>query len=134
MQALVPQFIDVEDKITPFLTMKQFFLLVICAGICAIVYPFLETTPWLIISAIIIGLGITFGFVKWNGRSFSVMIYAAMKYAWNPHLYIYKKELVVQSGETKKQEVEKKKPIIEKASAERLQQIAKLLDARGEYK
>jgi len=133
MQAMVPQFIDVEDKITPFLTMKQFFMFVVAGAICAMLYPFLETTPWMVISAGIIGVSAAFGFIKINGRSFSTILFAWFKFIWNPHLYIYQRGATVQKKEIK-QVIEEKKPIQERTSEERLQQIAHLLDARGNNK
>ena len=131
MQAMVPQFIDVEDKITPFLTLKQFIFLVVGGAISAMLYPFIETTPWMVISAVIMGLSGAFGFVKINGRPFGVMVYAALKYAWNPHFYMYQKVAILQKKETNVHATEEKGGGGDRISSERLEQIARLLDARG---
>ena len=131
MQAMVPQFIDVEDKITPFLTIRQFFVLVVSGAFCAMLYPFIETTPWLVISALIMGIGGAFGFIKINGRSFSVVLFAWFKYIWNPHLYLYQRSTSSEKKEVKKN-IEEKKEIETKTPEERLKQIARLLDARRE--
>lgn len=134
MQAMVPQFIDVEDKITPFLTIKQFFFLVAAGAFCALLYPFFETTPWLIISAIVLGIGGAFGFIRIQGRPFSVVALAAIKYIWNPRLYMYQKIASTQKREERPKTVEKGEERAQKILPERLQQIARLLDAKGTYK
>ncbi|MEK7498252.1 MAG: hypothetical protein AAB611_00120 [Patescibacteria group bacterium] len=130
---MVPQFIDVEDKITPFLTMKQFFMLVGAGAIAAMFYPFLETTPWLVLSAIIFGVISAFAFVKIHGRDFGIVFLAGFKFLWNPHLYIYRKEVTTQKRE-KVAIQEKAEEILDKNSPERLRQIARLLDAKENHK
>ncbi|MDE2438511.1 MAG: PrgI family protein [Patescibacteria group bacterium] len=135
MQAMVPQFIDVEDRITPLLTIKQFFYLIAAGACSAILYPFLQTMPWLVLTALILGLGAAFGFLKINGRPFSVMLYIAAKFFWNPHLYMFQKNITRVEISTPQEPVHaEKKREPERVSSERLEQISRLLDSKGDYK
>jgi len=96
MQFQVPQFIELEDKIVGPLTLKQFFF-VAGAGFSSFLLFFVfQTWLWLIFTAVLGTLGVSFAFIKFNGRSMLITILAALKYFWQPRFYLWHKELAIQ--------------------------------------
>jgi hypothetical protein len=92
MKFLVPQFIEVEDKIFGPLTLKQFIYLAGGAGLCIIFYLVL---PWYISLWFIVPTGAFAGalaFYKFNNKPFVALIESLLKYFVNPKLYIWRKE------------------------------------------
>lgn len=94
MQFQVPQFIDVEDKIIGPLTLKQFLYLAGAGGIGFMLFFILQTWLWIIVMAIIGLLAFAAGFIKINGRPMPIILLAALKYAWQPKLYLWQREAV----------------------------------------
>lgn len=93
MQFQVPQFIDVESKVVGPLTIKQFLYLASAGGAIFILFFRLETWFWLIMTAILGGLGISLAFVKYNGQSLPKIIFHAFFFFWRPRLYLWKREV-----------------------------------------
>lgn len=69
-QFVVPQFIDVEDKIFGPVTTRQFIILLITGLILFIVYKLADTTLFIFLTAVIGGFSLVLGFVKINGQTF----------------------------------------------------------------
>ena len=69
-QFVVPQFIDVEDKIIGPITTRQFLILLITAGIVGLCYRFFDLALFGLSLAIIGGGAIVIAFVPINGRPF----------------------------------------------------------------
>ena len=69
-QFTVPQFIDVEDKIIGFITVRQFLILMSTFIILVIFYKLLDFTTFIFVAILIIGGGLVLAFVKINGRPF----------------------------------------------------------------
>lgn len=90
MQFQVPQFIETEDKIVGPLTLKQFLYLGI-AGLISFMFFFVfRIWLWLIITAFLGIIAASLAFIKYNGRPLINVLFAALKYSWNPHLYLWK--------------------------------------------
>ena len=91
MQHQVPQFIDIEDKISGPLTAKQFFYILGGAAILFIMYVYLQL--WLVI---ILGIPIatfagSLAFLKINGQPFIKILASAIDYASSARLYLWRK-------------------------------------------
>ncbi len=67
---VVPQFINVENKVIGPITVRQFLIFVGAAVILAILYAILMFTYFLIIGSIVIGITAIFAFAKVNGTQF----------------------------------------------------------------
>src|SRR3989338_4721011 len=69
-QFVVPQFIDVEDKIIGPVTVRQFLILLVAGLIIFIAYRLADFTLFVIMLALIGGLSLVVAFVKINGQTF----------------------------------------------------------------
>ena len=92
MRFEVPQFVDIEDKIFGPLTFKQFIYLAGGAGLSVVLWVLLPTLLALPLIAIVVGFALALAFYKFNGKPFSFVIEAALRYALGGKLYIWKKE------------------------------------------
>lgn len=92
MQFQVPQFIETEDKIIGPLTLKQ-FAYIGGGGILLFFFYFIfEFWLWLIIGGVIGMIVLSLAFLKYNGRSFLVLVFAICNYFWKPRFYLWKSE------------------------------------------
>jgi len=108
-QFQVPQFIEIEDKIFGFITMRQFFILLIPVGFGILFYfistiglTIILTTPVLIVSSI-------FAFLKPNGMKFSRFILSFVSFTFKPRLYVWKRQENTKSFQPLKEESKSKK-------------------------
>jgi hypothetical protein len=69
-QFVVPQFIDVEDKIFGPITTRQFLILLVVGMICFLGWRFGDTATFVTILATVGGGGVVIAFVKVNGQPF----------------------------------------------------------------
>ncbi len=67
---VVPQFINVENKVIGPITVRQFLIFVGAAVIMAILYALLLFTYFVIFGAIIVAIAAVFAFAKVNGAQF----------------------------------------------------------------
>lgn len=91
MEYQVPQFIEEETKIVGPLTLKQFFIF-LGAGIVSFIFFFLfKPWLWLILTFIlaVVTVGLSFG--KVHGRPAADVVLHALKFFWQPRLYLWKK-------------------------------------------
>jgi hypothetical protein len=92
MQFQVPQFIDVEDKIIGPLTLKQFGYLAAAGGLSFFLFFTVSTWLWFILSAVIVGVGVGFAFIKINGRPLVRIALSAFSFYWKPQTYVWQPE------------------------------------------
>jgi len=91
-QFVVPQFIEVEDKIIGPVTVRQ-FIIMLCGGVLVfIVYRFADFILFVILTAIIGGLVIMFSFVKINGQTFHYFILNIFQTLKKPGKRIWRKD------------------------------------------
>ncbi len=67
---VVPQFINVENKVIGPITVRQFLIFVGAAVILAILYALLLFTYFLIVGVVVVGIAAIFAFAKVNGTQF----------------------------------------------------------------
>ena len=92
MQFQVPQFIEVEDKIFGPLTLKQFIYLAGGAGLCFIIYEFINILIAVPLILIVAAFSAAMAFYKVNNKPFINVVESAFKYFFTTKLYIWKKE------------------------------------------
>ena len=92
MRFQIPQFIETEDKIVGPFSLKQFLLIGGGVGISLILYFVLNELIWFFVSAIIVSATVALAFVKVNGRSLPIIVFAALSFTWKPHIYVWQPE------------------------------------------
>jgi hypothetical protein len=136
-QFLVPQFIDVEDKIFGPITVRQFVIMIVAIVMGAIEYRFLSFGVFVIVIIITIGLAATFAFAKVNGRpihyfilNFAQTIKRPMLRMWNKEAYVYGVH------EIKSEIAEKPKPIPPKEpiTGSKLKDLTLIINTGGVYR
>jgi len=135
-QYVVPQFIDVENKIIGPITVRQFVIFLVGAGLMVLVFRMATFLMAMAINVLIFGLTGTFAFFKINGRPFHYFLLNIIQTIRKPTLKVWNKEISLKelSGK-KKKEMKKPAPLIVKKSlsASRLTQIALIVDTGGVY-
>ena len=91
MRFLVPQFIDVEDKIFGPLTLKQAIYVAGGAGVVLAIFTRFGFFWAVLLGAPVGILAFALAFVKVNNRPFYLVVYAAVTYITHNKLYLWKK-------------------------------------------
>ena len=87
LQAKVPKFIDIEDRVIGPLTLKQFFYLAIPGALIAILKAIAPMPVFLMGLIVFGGLAVLLAFVRVNEQSFINFLFALFRYIMNPHRY-----------------------------------------------
>ncbi len=90
-QFVVPQFIDVEDKIFGPITTRQFLILLVAGLIIFIAYKFADFALFITALALFGGLSLVLAFVKVNGQTFHYFILNIVQTKIKPSLRIWRK-------------------------------------------
>lgn len=90
-QFVVPQFIDVEDKILGPITTRQFLILLSSSLILFIAYKLADTALFIFLLAIIGGSSLVIAFVKINGQPFHYFLLNIFQTLRRPSLRIWNK-------------------------------------------
>src|SRR5690242_19514673 len=90
---VVPQFIDVEDKILGPLTVRQFLIMLITFILVAIFYRVLVFAYFLGVGLPILAIGVILAFVKVNGLPFHFFLLNLGETLRRPRLRVWDKEL-----------------------------------------
>lgn len=88
---MVPQFIDVEDKIFGPITTRQFVILLITGLFLFIAYKTADFTLFIFLFILIAGLGSIVAFLKINGQSFHYFLLNIVQTMRRPGLRIWNK-------------------------------------------
>lgn len=137
-QFVVPQFIDVEDKIFGPITARQFIILLVATLIIFLAYKLADITLFIFLTLVIGGLALVFAFVKVNGQSFHYVILSMIQTLRRPSLRVWNKtfdksELVRYRDESKIVVVEKIKRV-PKLSYSRIRDLSLVVNTGGYYK
>lgn len=134
-QFIVPQFIDVENKIIGPITVRQFIIFLIGFGIIAIIFRIAQFWVAATVSVSIFAVTGVFAFLKINGRPFHFLMLNMLQTVRRPtlktwHKEISYKDIIVRKKVEKKPElVITKKPV----SASKLTQLSLIVDTGGAY-
>lgn len=91
-QFVVPQFIDVEDKIFGPITTRQFLILLVAGLVIFAAYRWGDFILFITVLLVIGGLAIVLAFVKVNGQTFHYFILNIIQTARKPGLRIWRKD------------------------------------------
>ncbi len=138
-QFVVPQFIEVEDKIFGPITTRQFLILLGAGIIMFITFKLADFQLFILIALLVGGLAVVFAFVKVNGQTFHYFVLNIFQTTKRPSLRIWnkgytKKELDMlrqmdMTGADAKVTVEKK--VVKK---ERIRDLALMVNTGGFYR
>lgn len=90
-QFVVPQFIDVEDKIFGPITTRQFLILLAAGVMIFMAYKFADFTLFVTFAVVIGGLALIFSFVKINGQNFHYFLLNIAQTTRKPGLRVWRK-------------------------------------------
>ncbi len=136
---MAPQFIDVEDRIIGPITTRQFIMIVIGGVMAFLAYKFLDTSGFILIALIVMGLVVLFGFVKINGRRFHEFVGSIFEVLKRPRIRVWYKYVLL--SEVRAKAVKKEDEVIKtdltlqrkKIKPKKLKDLALLVDTGGKY-
>lgn len=137
MQFVVPQFIDVENKVLGPLSVRQFIIFLMIAGIIVVLNQLMDFFYWVFASIIVMCIGFLFAFVKINGRGFHYFLLSLFQTYRRPQLKVWQKD-------DQRYLIKKEEPIVRKKgyvalekgplTSSRLTQLALVVDTGGAYR
>ncbi len=141
MQYVVPQFIDVEDKIFGPISVRQFVTLLVGTALIfanyQLVYKFFIPNFWFFaISSIgIFAISGTFAFLRINGRPFHHFLLNLLVTMQKPRLRIWNKKLTREELTVKEEEIILPAPLPTKKplSPRKLTELSLVVDTGGAY-
>ncbi len=136
-QFVIPQFIDVEDKVIGPITVRQFVILLIGGGLCFIEYKLTDLALFLVEAAFTALIACVLAFVKINGRPIHYFILNAFQTLFRPKLRVWQKKFTATELKSYwKEEKSMLPPEIRtknKVRASRLAEMALIVDTGGVY-
>ncbi|EKD43938.1 MAG: hypothetical protein ACD_72C00066G0001 [uncultured bacterium] len=137
-QFVVPQFIDVEDKIFGPVTSRQFVILLIAGLILFVAFKLADFALFIFMLATIGGFALILAFVKINGQSFHYFILNLIQTVRRPSRRIwYKSDTKDELEELRKGEiveVMEKVAEIPRLSYSRIRDLSLAVNTGGYYK
>jgi len=88
-QFVVPQFIDVEDKIIGPVTTRQFVILLVATLILFVAYKLADTALFIFLLCVIGGFALILAFIKINGQPFHYFLLNIFQTVRRPSLRIW---------------------------------------------
>lgn len=133
-QFIVPQFLDVEGKIIGPLTVRQFLIFLVGAGLIFIVFKLASFWMAAIEGLLIFALTGVFAFLKINGRPFHYFLLNMLQTLRRPTLKVWNKE--VYDFKERKEKVAPLPPPAapkQRLSDSRLTELSLVVDTGGAY-
>lgn len=136
MQFVVPQFIDVEDKILGPLSVRQFILCIVASGLIIAAFRFADLSLFILETFVIVALLILFAFVRVNGRPFHAFLLNLMQTSRKPRLRVWRRVVLAEDLAVPRITTAPKQTPAVKAplSGSRLTELALVVDTGGAYK
>lgn len=136
-QFVVPQFLDVEDKVIGPITVRQFVILLGSAGLMFVAYKISDFTLFLFWLMVIAIFTILFAFIKINGRpvhyfilNFAQTMRRSKLAVWDKRLSPGELQTALKHVETKPVVPPRTKPLV---GSSRLVELSLLVDTGGVY-
>lgn len=136
-QFVVPQFIDIEDKIIGPISARQFIILLVVILTDTLLFKFLTMGKFLLIAVPISLVGMTFAFARINGQPFHYFVLNIIQTLRKPSIRVWDKQLNDTEVRLfmKTEEVHVSAPPIQKApvTASRLAELSLVVNTGGVY-
>jgi len=133
-QFVVPQFLDVENKIIGPLTVRQFLIFLVGAGLIFIVFKLASFWIAAIEGLLIFALTGVFAFLKINGRPFHYFLLNMIQTLRRPSLKIWNKEVHPEKVKYEKKPAPVKVVPKKRLTATRLSELSLVVDTGGAYR
>lgn len=136
-QFVVPQFIDVEDKVIGPITVRQFIIMLVGGALVFIAYKLSDFTLFLFEFVVVSGLTLVIAFIKINGRPIHYFLLNIIQTSRRPKVRVWQK--LFSTAELKsysKRKIVKLPPQIRtknKVRASRLAEMSLIVDTGGVY-
>ena len=132
-QFVVPQFIDVENKIIGPITVRQFITFLITFFIMFIEFRIFQFWIAAVLAVVTFGFGGMFAFAKINGRAFHYFLLSLLQTFQRPRLQVWDKTTVVERTKKEKQIKREILPSKRPLTASRLAELSLIVDTGGAY-
>lgn len=137
-QFVVPQFIDVEDKIFGPITTRQFVILLSGGLLIFISFKLADTALFIVLLALIGGLSLVLAFVRINGQAFHYFLLNIIQTLRRPSLRIWdkrytKEELKYYMTVEEEERIERIR-VVPKISYNRIRDLSLIVNTGGYYK
>ncbi len=137
-QFVVPQFIDVEDKIFGPITIRQFIILLFGGLLIFLAFRYGDLSLFITTAVIVGGLSLTFAFIKVNGQTFHYFLLNITQTAKKPSLRIWNKNYTKKELEFYRKEASDFEPIehieTKEVKRDRIRDLALLVNTGGFYR
>lgn len=136
-QFVVPQFIEVEDKIFGPITTRQFLIIMVSAIIIGLAYRFGDFTLFIFCLLFFGGGALILGFVKVNGQQFHYFLLNIAQSFRRPSLRIWNKNFSKQDlNYWRSQEIQEieLKAVKKEIKREKIRDLSLLVNTGGFYK
>lgn len=136
-QVVVPQFLDVEDKIIGPITVRQFIELLVGGIIVAVFYKLFDFSLFVVSGLIVFCLTVIVAFAKINGQAFHLFMLNFVQTLRSPKLKVWRKDIslkgakesAVQAAAGQISPARLRKPL----STSKISEIALIIDTGGIY-
>lgn len=136
-QFVVPQFLDVEDKIFGPITIRQFSILIVAGGTIYVAFELLDFVSFIVTTAVVGGFSLVLAFVRINGQPFHYFMLNFFQTKRLPKNRVWGKDLSNKELDYLRklmpettEEVEEIKPV----SREHIRDLSLLVNTGGYYK
>lgn len=137
MQFTVPKFIDQEDKIIAFITVRQFLIMVVAGIMVAICYALFVFWAFVTLTIIIFLATGILAFYPVNGRPFHYFLISLIERTKKPGIRVWNKELTDSELrhyiKIKREDAPKKAAPRPRFSTSQLSQLTLVVDTGGSY-
>ena len=137
-QFVVPQFIDVEDKILGPVTTRQFAILMVAGLVMFIVYKVLYIWYALAVDVILLGAALMLAFVRINGQPFHYFLLNLIQTRLRPGVRVWNKDLtdaeIIALSKVDIPLPPPPKPYKEAPTTSRLSELALIVNTGGVYR
>lgn len=137
-QYVVPQFIDVEDKILGPITTRQFVIILTTAFIMFVVYKLADLALMLIINVPLLAAALILAFMKVNGMPFHFFLLNAIQTFKRPGVRVWNKDLtdaeIIAASKVEISPPPPPKVYKEAPTTSRLNELALVVNTGGVYK
>ena len=133
---MVPQFIDVEDKILGPITVRQFIVSTISSILIFVAYRFADFGLFLIEAMLIVLIAGALAFLRINGQAFHDFLLNVIETYRKPQLRVWKKDFIEFAPQKEKKSKGQEtyefspKPLV---SSQKLSELALIIDTGGAY-
>jgi len=137
MKFVVPQFIDVEDKVLGPLSVRQFVIILVGAGFIFILFKIMTFILAVLSAVFVMAFVFVFAFIKINGRGFHYFLLSLLETFRSPQLKVWRKDVeryavkseVKPKTTTKKYQPKTKQPL----TSTRLTELTLTVDTGGVF-